>query len=122
MKLLAYKLNGEIIGVEKTLWHDYEFSGITFSACTDTTLIPSNYVDISSIRNWGKFGEETGLNFVTIRNEIKKITPQDKSGLVADEIEILNRFCLRNYYKIYDSIGDGDVIKSDNPPIDVNYD
>lgn len=122
MKLLGYILNGEILGVDKTSWHDFEFSGVTFSACSDTTIVPSNYANISSLLNWGKLGEGCGLNFITIRNEIKKFIPSDPSTNTNDEIEILNRFCLRDYYKIYDSIGDGDVIKSDNPPIDVNYD
>jgi hypothetical protein len=122
MKLLAYIMNGEILGVDKTSWHDFEFSGVTFSACTDTTIVPSDYADISSLFHWGKFGDDCGLNFVQIRNEIKKFIPSDLSTLTNEELNILDLFSLRNYYKIFDSIGDGDVIRSDNPPIDVNYD
>lgn len=122
MKLLAYTLNGEKLGVEKTSWNDEEFSGIPFSACTDNTTIPSNYSDISSIYNWGRYGETVNLNYVQIRNAIKNLLPNDLSTLSSDETTILHQYNLYEYYKIYDSVGDGNVIKSDHPPIDVNYD
>lgn len=122
MKLLAYILNGEILGVEKTSWNDDEFTGITFSACTDTTTIPSNYSDISNIYNWGRFGEEAGLTYVEVRNEIKKHIPSDLSTLSVDEMNVLVHYNLYNYFKIYDRINNGDVIVGEHPPLDVDYD
>lgn len=122
MKLLAYTLNGQKFGVDKLSWNSVEFSGVTFTACTDTVIIPNNYSDISSILNWSKFGQECGLNYVQIRNEIKKITPSNMSVLTIDEINSLKSYNLYGYYKIYDRVGDGNVIQSDHPPIDINYD
>lgn len=122
MKLLAYILNGQILSVDKTTWNQNEFSGITFSACSDTTIIPSNYANISSILNWSKYGEGCGLNYVQTRNEIKKLIPNDLTSLNVDEINALKDYNLYQYYKIYDRVGDGNVIKSDHPPIDINYD
>lgn len=122
MKILGYILNGQTLGVDLTSWGDHEFTGITFSACTDITTIPSNYADISSIMNWVKFGQDCNLNYVQIRNEIKKLLPNNLSQLSVDEINGLKTYNLYKYFKIYDRVGDGNVIQSDHPPVDVNYD
>jgi len=120
MKLLAYTLNGQILGVDKTSWDDTDFIGFPFTACTDNAIIPSGYTDISSILNWGKFGEECGLNYVKVRNEIKKYLLNESFS--DEEIAVLKRYNLYKYYRIYDQINDANVIISDHPPIDLDYD
>lgn len=122
MKLLAYILNGEILGVEKTSWHGDEFSGVVFSACTDNTVVPNDYSDISSLKNWGKFGEECGLTYVQVRNVIRPFIPSDKSSLSQDEIDILVNYNLYDYFVLYDHINDGSTIINAHPPVDVDYD
>jgi hypothetical protein len=122
MKLLAFILNGEILGVEKTHWEEHEFSGLPFSACTDNTSIPSNYSDISTWENWAKFGHDAGLTYVGVRNEIKTLLPTDLSSLTPNEIQILNDYNLYNYFSIYDYINDGSTIISSHPPVDIDYD
>lgn len=122
MKLLAYILNGERLGVEKTYWDQHEFNGIPFSACTDTTTIPSDYSDIGSIFNWGHFGETCGLIYVEVRNELKQHIPNNLSTLSSDEIEVLKTYNLYNYFLLYDYINDGSTIINAHPPVDVDYD
>jgi hypothetical protein len=122
MKLLAYILNGETLGVEKTSWEEHEFTGIPFSACTDETTIPTDCTDISSWKNWAKFGHDAGLTYVEVRNEIKSTLPSDISAFTEEEIEILNEYNLYKYFSIYDYINDGSTIISAHPPVDIDYD
>lgn len=122
MKLLAYILNNQILGVDKVTWDSNEFTGIPFSACTDNTIIPNNYADISSLYNWGNFGETLNLTYVEVRNEIKEYIPNNLNSLSNEEIEILKKYNLYKYFKIYDKIGDGETIISAHPPVDINYD
>jgi hypothetical protein len=122
MKLLAYVLDGQVLGVDKLSWNSNEFNGTPFSACTDSAITPSGYTDISSLNTWIKYGETTTLNYVQIRNEIIKFLPVDVSSLDEEIFNGLKKYNLYQYYKIYDRVGDGNVIESDHPPIDVNYD
>lgn len=122
MKLLAYILNGEILGIEKTSWSQEEYNGVVFSASTDNAIIPSDYSDISTWQNWAKFGHDVGLKYVDIRHEIKKLLPNDLSQLTVGEIEVLVEYNLYKYFKIYDKIADGTTIVSSDPPVDIDYD
>ncbi len=122
MKLLAYILSGETLGVDKTSWEEHEFIGIVFSACTNSTIIPSDYADISTWQNWAKFGQDTGMNYVQVRNEIKALLPADQSFLTEEEKARLVEYNLYKYFKIYDKIADGTTIISSHPPVDIDYD
>jgi len=124
MKLIAYVLNGNILGVDKTSWTDIEFNGIPFSAITDNSIIPTGYTDISSILNWGNFGESTGLGFNEIRNEIRKLRPKNISTLSENEIIILNNYGLNKYYLIYDSALSyiEGIINATAVPFNLDYD
>lgn len=121
MKLLAYKLNGQILGVDKTSWEASEFRGITFSACTDNVVIPLDYADISGLVNWGKFGQDAGLSYVELRTQLQNYN-DNPENLTYEEIEILNMYNLYDYFKIYDKINDPSVIIGQHPPVDIDYD
>lgn len=122
MKLLAFNLNGQTLGVNTLSWGDHEFNGIPFSACTDNAIIPSGYSDISSLINWGKFGESCGLTYIQVRNVIKNLIPSDINTLTQDEIDTLIRYNLYKYFKIYDRINSPTVIIDEHPPVDIDYD
>ncbi len=69
MKLLAYIINGDIVGVDLEKWDDDLLSGNKPFICSES--VESGYVDISNIVNWSKFGINTGRDYKFVRNEIK---------------------------------------------------
>jgi len=77
MKLLAYTIGGQKIGIDIQTWNDVILSGNTaFLAIADTGSTPSNYTDISSIINWDNFGFSAGLTDAQLKQEITKlVTP-----------------------------------------------
>jgi hypothetical protein len=90
MKLLAYQINGQTIGIDIGVWDDAMLSGNTaFMAIADTGSTPTDYVDISSIVNWDAYGTQTTLTNVEIRIEITKLVTLDPT---AEEIEILENW------------------------------
>lgn len=89
---------------------------------TSNVLPSSGFTDITTILNIGKYAPLFDFNYVEIRNVLSTLIPQDLTTLTNREIEILSEYNLYQYYKIYDRVGDGNVIKSDHPPIDINYD
>jgi len=90
MKLLAYQINGQTIGIDIGVWDDAMLSGNTaFMAIADTGSTPTDYVDISSIVNWDAYGTQTTLTNVEIRIEITKLVTLDPT---AAEIEILENW------------------------------
>ena len=93
MKLLAYTINGQKIGVDIPIWDDTILSGNTpFITITDIGVIPENYSDISNIVNWGNFGEMGGLSYSDVQKEIAKLRPADPSELEPEEKEVLEEF------------------------------
>jgi len=87
MKLLAYTIQGQTIGIDIGVWDDAMLSGNTaFMAIADTGSTPTDYVDISSIVNWDAFGTNTTLTNVELRIEITKLVTLDPT---PEEIEIL---------------------------------
>jgi len=90
MKLLAYQINGQTIGIDIGVWDDAMLSGNTaFMAIADTGSTPTDYVDISSIVNWDAYGTQTTLTNVEIRIEITKLVTLTPT---AAEIEILENW------------------------------
>jgi len=76
MKLLAYTIAGQIIGIDITSWTNTLLSGNTaFMAIADTGSTPTNYVDITSFDNWDKFGGKTTLTQAQIKTELIKLIP-----------------------------------------------
>jgi len=87
MKLLAYTISGQTIGIDIGVWGDAMLSGNTaFLAIADTGSTPTDYVDISSIVNWDAFGSNTTLTDIELRIEITKLVTLDPT---PEEIEIL---------------------------------
>ena len=87
MKLLAYTIQGQTIGIDIGVWDDAMLSGNTaFMAIADTGSTPTDYVDISSIVNWDAFGSNTTLTDIELRIEITKLVTLDPT---PEEIEIL---------------------------------
>jgi len=76
MKLLAYQISGQTIGIDITTWSETMLSGNTaFLAIADTGSTPTDYVDISSTANWDNFGGSTTLTDAEIKSEIAKLIP-----------------------------------------------
>lgn len=76
MKLLAYTINGQKIGIDIPVWRDTILSGNSaFMAIADTGSTPTDYVDISSTVYWDKFGGFTTLTSAEIKSEIIKLIP-----------------------------------------------
>jgi len=90
MKLLVYTIGGQQIGFDIQTWNEAMLSGNTaFMAIADTGSTPTNYVDVSSIVNWDRFGSLTTLTDAEIKNEITKlITPTP----TPEEIAILEEW------------------------------
>jgi hypothetical protein len=123
MKLLGLIINNQTIGIERDSWYEYELNGnAPLLVIEDTDSIPDGYNDISSFNNWIKYSKYLNASFVSIRNELRKFFPSDLSTLTSQQIEVLENYCLYKYFKIYDRIGDGNIIQNDSPPIDVDYD
>jgi len=121
MKIFAYTIDGLSVGFDIKVWTNDILSGNTaFLLGEDIDSPPSGYTDVSSIISWGTCGENLGLNYVQIRNEMKIFLPA--TGLTQQEINILTEYNLYNYYMIYDYISDGTTIISADPPTDVDYD
>ena len=93
MKLLAYTIAGQKIGIDIETWNDAMLSGNTaFMAIADTGSTPTDYVDISSIVYWDQFGAITTLTEVEIRQEITKLitlTPTPEEITILEEWGIL---------------------------------
>jgi len=76
MKLLAYTIDGQKIGIDIQVWEDTILSGNTaFIAIADTGSTPTDYVDISSTVYWNEFGGATTLTDAEIKSEIVKLIP-----------------------------------------------
>ena len=74
MKLLVYTIGGQQIGFDILTWNDVMLSGNTaFMAIADTGSTPTNYVDVSSMVNWDRFGSLTTLTDSEIKSEITKL-------------------------------------------------
>jgi hypothetical protein len=130
-KLLGYVLDGSILGVDLLTWEGEALLGNdVFKRIDSSASIPEDYSDISSIVNWGKYGEQTfnSKQFTNTRKEISYIlTPQQKDGsidtLSQDEIDILSRYQLIDCYKIYDYLlYSYDEIDFISPPHNLDYD
>ena len=90
MKLLAYTIGGQTIGIDIGVWDDDMLSGNTaFLAIADGGTIPTDYVDISSTAYWDQFGGNTTLDAAEIKNEIIKLIPDEPT---AQEYEILEGY------------------------------
>jgi len=90
MKLLAYTIQGQTIGIDIGVWGDAMLSGNTaFLAIADTGSTPTDYVDISSTVYWDQFGGLTTLSAAEIKNEITKLIPDEPT---AQEYEILEGY------------------------------
>jgi hypothetical protein len=102
MKLLAYVINGQKMGVDIKSWNNNMLSGNTaFLAINDGDSIPADYVDISSVVNWDSFAGSI-LSAKEIKTEILKLIP----GVPTPEQSLI----LENYA----SVGLGDMTKIDN--------
>ena len=102
MKLLAYTIGGQTIGIDITTWSASMLSGNTaFMAIADTGSTPTDYVDISSTFYWDNFGGGTTLTAPEIKTEIVKLIPDVPT---AQEYAILEG---------YMNVGINSIIKND---------
>lgn len=57
MKLLAYTINGETVGIQVLTWSDADLNGNKpWLSIPDNDPVPPGYVDVTSIENWNGVG------------------------------------------------------------------
>lgn len=124
-KLLAYKINNQVVGVDISTWTVSDLDGNEpFKFIYNDQIIPNNYVDISSIINWGTFGEIV-LNFNNVRIQLRNLLPTSLTGLTQSELEVIQKYSLDHYCLIYDYIDYSNYVNSINPqkpPMNLDYD
>ncbi|NJO64324.1 MAG: hypothetical protein HC836_41010 [Richelia sp. RM2_1_2] len=125
MKLLAYILSGQTLGVDIEIWDNINLLGNPpFIIGEDEDMTPSGYTDISTILGWGNLGGNV-LNYNNVRIQIKYLLPDSLSGLTESELEVVHNYSLDNYCLIYDYIDYSNYandINAKKPPINLDYD
>jgi hypothetical protein len=72
--LLAYQLNGNIVGIDLLQWNSEDLNGNQpFKIILSGGTIPTGYVNISSIINWDLFGEICANDYMVVRFEIREL-------------------------------------------------
>ena len=121
-KLLAYQIGGQSVGVDITTWYNSQLNGNrTFKVIVSGDTIPNSYADISSIINWGRFGENEE-SYANVRLEIQNILPESLTGLTESELSIVSEYKLDSYYRIYDYIEFDDSVDPQIAPLNLDYD
>ena len=93
-KLLAYQLSGETIGIDINSWNTKDLNGNNpFLIITSADTIPNNYVDITSIENWDKFGNDVANDYLVVKFEIRDIANNiGWSGLTNNEKDLAIKY------------------------------
>lgn len=100
-KLLSYVLNGKILGIEQESWSADELNGNKpFIYILEDDVIPQNYVDISSIVNWYRFGGNCVKDYLAIQREIRNIS----FASVWDELTTQEKDILIELYAFKDDV------------------
>jgi len=74
MKLIAYSIDGSILGIDIESWDDTSIDfNAPFQVIQDASTTPDNYSNISSISNWNKFSEGLINDYLVLKTEIKNI-------------------------------------------------
>jgi len=74
-KLIAYQISGQTCGVDISTWEESNLNGNdAFNIINSNDSIPNDYVDISSIENWDKFGINVANDYSVIKFAIKNIS------------------------------------------------
>ena len=94
-KLLAYNLNDNILGIDLDSWSESELNeNKPFKVIFDNEDILNNYVDISSIENWHKYGNMVVNDYLVIKDQIKYIMLDNGWGSLTSEEKDL---CIKYY-------------------------
>lgn len=123
--LLAYQISGQTIGIDIQSWNVLDLNGnelFKFVYTGDT--IPNGYVNITSLLNWGVFGESV-LNYNNVRIQMRYLLPNSLTGLSESEMEVVVKYSLDDYCMIYDFIDYSNYannINSKKPPTSLDYD
>ena len=93
--LLAYKIGDEIVGIDLDSWTSEQLNGNQpFKMIYSGDTIPSGYVDISSIVNWDKFGNNVCNDYFVYKCAIKTIAMEvGWTGLTNTEKDL----CIKYY-------------------------
>jgi hypothetical protein len=90
MKLLAYTIGGQKIGVDILSWDTTMLGGnAPFIAIADTGSTPANYTNVSSVTMWDTYGSLAGLTEVQKKAEIIKLIPNTPT---ADQYLVLEKY------------------------------
>lgn len=72
--LLAYIISGQTVGIDLNSWSDLDLNGNkAFKILYSGQTMPVNYVDVSSISNWSKYGDLVSNDYLVYKNAIKDI-------------------------------------------------
>lgn len=123
--LLAYQISGQTVGIDIQSWNVLDLNGNEpFRFIYTGETIPNGYTDISSLLNWGIYGESV-LNYNNVRIQMRSLLPDTLTGLTEPEMEVVVKYSLDDYCMIYDYIDYSNYVNSINtkkPPMSLDYD
>ena len=123
--LLAYQISGQTIGIDINQWKVSDLNGNTpFKWIYTGDTIPNGYIDISSLLNWGIYGESV-LNYNNTRIQMRALLPDSLTGLTQAELDVVQNYSLDDYCLIYDYIDYSNYANNINPkkpPTSLDYD
>jgi len=72
--LLAYQISGQTVGIDIETYNPTDLNGNSaMQIILDGETIPNGYVDISSIKNWDRFGEDYANDYMVVREALYEI-------------------------------------------------
>jgi len=93
-KLLAYQINDQTVGIDLVSWKNDGLNGNDpFLIINSGGTIPNDYIDITSIENWDKFGNGVANDYLVIKFEIRDIANLNGwSGLTNNEKDLAIKY------------------------------
>lgn len=100
-KLLAYVLDGSILGINLTSWNSSDLNGmVPFKIIEELDDVDSNYADISSVKNWDAFGLNLTNDYLSLKSEIKSLVISQTWSNLSDE----EKYIAIKYYAYTSSV------------------
>lgn len=117
LKLYAYQINGQTIGLDIHSWTNEDLNGnISFITLNDNNNVPANYADITSIQNWYNYAPDSNIakmQIIDIANATGYNNLSTADKVIVDEIGF--------YYNIYKYVYDSSKYDLQVVPFDLPY-
>jgi hypothetical protein len=88
MKLGAYLIDNQAVGVDITFYEQAQLNGKRAFIAAET--LTTDYRDITSIENWHTYGNNTGRDYRYVRDRIKELVIALGSGSEATGFDLLS--------------------------------